>query len=310
MYSRLSEELKQARESNSLTLQQLANKTRIDIRYLQAMEEGNFSFQPELYIRAFIKSYAKFVGLDENVMVKKYQALKEGKIYHEPEPVINKKSNEHLPGDEKNRKEGNENDASPVDRTPEIKKHVISTTPSVTRFDSMHSREFPDQQSSIRQRNLIILGAIACVLILFGLIYYFFIRSNNEIIVPEKSYEEIVKENSNRYSDLEPKKDTTVGTVNYSTADSLRLLIRSDDTSWIKMTIDDTRSDEFIIFPHGKKTITAKNNYRLIIGNSRSIQFQLNEKQLDFSSPGKKVISLVIDSAGIHYTNPPDKKQG
>ena len=76
MLDKFAEELKQAREQNDLTLQQLAAKTRIDIKFLEQMEFGDFSFLPEVYARAFIKDYSKVVGLDEVRMLKKYDLAK------------------------------------------------------------------------------------------------------------------------------------------------------------------------------------------------------------------------------------------
>ncbi len=83
MFDKLAEELKEARVRNNLTLKQLSTKTRIDIKFLEAMEEGNLSFLPELYVKAFIKEYASVVGLNVEVTLKKYDAAKEGLPYEE-----------------------------------------------------------------------------------------------------------------------------------------------------------------------------------------------------------------------------------
>ena len=42
MFDKLSEELKAARIRAGLTLQQLANKSRIDLKFLEYIEDGNF----------------------------------------------------------------------------------------------------------------------------------------------------------------------------------------------------------------------------------------------------------------------------
>lgn len=303
MFDRLSEELKQAREKSGLTLQQLTNKTKIDIKFLQAMEDGNFSFQPDLYVRAFLKSYAKFVGLDENLMVRKYQSIKEGKPYHEPENLNRK---ETLLTEEKINpvpKSSYEQKKRPPEREEPVKQ-------SIPRYENTRGGDFSDQ-GGFNKRNVVILAGIACILVLFALIYYFFFRSDNDIIVTEKPYEEIVEEGSDRYADLEPKVDTTtVNTEQGYVSDSLKLLINTSDTSWVKITIDNTRSDEFVLFPGGQKTITAKDNYRIVFGNSKSIKLHLNNKPLDFVSPGRKVTSILVDTSGVRFASAPVKKQG
>ena len=71
MFDELANELKTAREKNTMTLAQVANKSKIDIKFLEAMEQGDFAFLPDLYVRAFIKNFAKTVGLDENKILQK-----------------------------------------------------------------------------------------------------------------------------------------------------------------------------------------------------------------------------------------------
>ena len=55
MFTKFAEELKEARTKSQLTLQHIASKTRIDLKFLEYMEKGNFNFLPDLYIKAFIK---------------------------------------------------------------------------------------------------------------------------------------------------------------------------------------------------------------------------------------------------------------
>jgi|GEM_PF-430954 len=80
MLEKFSEELKEARQRSEMSLQQVAARTRIDIKFLNAMENGNFSFQPELYVRAFIKDYCKAIGADEVKMIKRFDLAKQGKL--------------------------------------------------------------------------------------------------------------------------------------------------------------------------------------------------------------------------------------
>ena len=70
MLNKFAQELKKAREKADITLQNLSARSRLDIKFLQSIEKGDFSFLPELYVKAFIKDYAKFVGLDVNETIK------------------------------------------------------------------------------------------------------------------------------------------------------------------------------------------------------------------------------------------------
>ncbi|MGC9512798.1 MAG: helix-turn-helix domain-containing protein [Fidelibacterota bacterium] len=56
--------LKKKRIQKKITLEDLSLKTKINVRYFEAIERGDFSALPETYIRLFLKSYAQELGLD------------------------------------------------------------------------------------------------------------------------------------------------------------------------------------------------------------------------------------------------------
>lgn len=69
----IGEKLKEAREAQNITLDDLQESTKIQKRYLMAIEQGDFDLLPGIfYARAFIKEYALAVGLDANVLLKEH----------------------------------------------------------------------------------------------------------------------------------------------------------------------------------------------------------------------------------------------
>ncbi|MBO8170941.1 MAG: helix-turn-helix domain-containing protein [Bacillaceae bacterium] len=72
--SELGKLLKQTREEKKLTLDDIQRVTKIQRRYLEAIEKGNFSTLPgHFYVRAFIKSYAEAVGLSPDELFEEYK---------------------------------------------------------------------------------------------------------------------------------------------------------------------------------------------------------------------------------------------
>src|SRR5690625_4240497 len=70
----IGEILKEARESQTISLESLQETTKIQKRYLVAIEEGNFNILPgTFYARAFIKEYALAVGLDPHTLLEEHK---------------------------------------------------------------------------------------------------------------------------------------------------------------------------------------------------------------------------------------------
>lgn len=66
----IGEILKRAREERGLSLEEVAEKTKIRYRYLEAIEKENFDIMPGyVYVKGFIRNYARFLGLNPEALV-------------------------------------------------------------------------------------------------------------------------------------------------------------------------------------------------------------------------------------------------
>lgn len=70
----IGELLKRTREEKGLTLIDLQARTKIRLRYLQAIEEGELGKIPlgEVYLKGFLKAYAGALGLDGQAILERY----------------------------------------------------------------------------------------------------------------------------------------------------------------------------------------------------------------------------------------------
>ncbi len=272
MFDKFAEDLKAARVQRGLTLQQVAQKTKIDYKFLEVMEDGDFSFLPELYVKAFLKNYARVIGLDEDVVIMKYEAAKSGKFIPEEE-------------------------TPPVELEPkEIKKKDPVKTPimSSPKPPFINSGSVQD-----RQKAIVIAAVVVIVLIVAG--YFLFSGPSSEIIVTEKPLDEIVQENRERY--IEEKKQPVQIDSSFTSSDSLHLNIASTETSWVKITYDNKSTGEFILFPMSQKNVKASENFKITFGNARGIKLKLNGSEISFNNKST-VARILIDSTGIHYLTP------
>jgi cytoskeleton protein RodZ len=74
----LGDYLKSKREALNVSLQEIAQVTRIRRSILEAIESNRYDLlPPKVFAQGFIKSYASYLGLDENEVIKRYSELVE-----------------------------------------------------------------------------------------------------------------------------------------------------------------------------------------------------------------------------------------
>ena len=77
-------ELKELRLSKEISLEELETRTKINIKYLTAIEEGNFEILPVPYLRLFLRAYATEIGGDSDRSLEQLDSF----IGHK-KPVLN-----------------------------------------------------------------------------------------------------------------------------------------------------------------------------------------------------------------------------
>ena len=95
--STVAEQLRAAREAKHLTVEQVADLTKIRTDHVRALEEGNFSvFSAPVYIRGSVKNYAARLKLDvPQVMAALDAELGRTEDYSEP-PALTDEGNKPL----------------------------------------------------------------------------------------------------------------------------------------------------------------------------------------------------------------------
>ena len=72
--------LKSHRESKGVEIQEIAEYTKINPKYLHAIESGDFKVLPNVYMRLFLRSYAQFIGADAEQTLDDYEFHTTGKV--------------------------------------------------------------------------------------------------------------------------------------------------------------------------------------------------------------------------------------
>ncbi|MEW6770461.1 MAG: RodZ domain-containing protein [Bacillota bacterium] len=81
----IGEQLSTARKSRGVSLEAAEEATKIRVRFLEALENEEFSVLPgRVYAKAFLRSYARFLGLDDAALAQEFDAVWAA----EPEPPV------------------------------------------------------------------------------------------------------------------------------------------------------------------------------------------------------------------------------
>ena len=69
----LGQDLKRERELRGISLKEISSSTKISLRFLEALEEDRLDIIPgNFFIKAILRSYAKFIGLEEDYVLNKF----------------------------------------------------------------------------------------------------------------------------------------------------------------------------------------------------------------------------------------------
>lgn len=70
----LGEKIRKLRNDKRISLNEVSRVTRIQIGYLESLENGEYDKLPaDVYVKGFLRSYAEFLGVDDQVFIKLYE---------------------------------------------------------------------------------------------------------------------------------------------------------------------------------------------------------------------------------------------
>lgn len=308
MLKKLSDELVEVRTKKDISIEQIFTKTRIDKKYLAAIEEGNFSIMPEVYIRAFLKQYSNSIGLDPEEVLSKFEKAQKGIDYSAPV----------------------EDDKKVKSSTTEKKKEPLK------KMDDVSPKKDIPEMSPKPNVNKTVYYALAGILMLLFIfvVYKVFLTEPNTEIITEKPFEEVIESQQNHQASpsvkeeqkteqakldvekIEPKQLEQIKTKPETTTpekvkeeqvttpqqlSGLNLTIVGSDKSWIRVVTDDKDNIEFIIDKNVTKVLNAKEKFYLHIGNSGGVKLLLNNTDLNFTGSQGRVRKINITKNGIEY---------
>jgi cytoskeletal protein RodZ len=242
------EELQLYRQKKNISLQEISAATRINIRFLDAIERGDFTILPLTYMRAMLREYASYLDLDPNEVIQAFD-----RVYGARPSDVNL-------------------GAPPLKPEPTPPFHPLKTAP-----DTGLPRE-PIFSKGIRQIIQVPAFSIGLAfVVVVGVVIFFLLRnSGSHEAVKETPFDQVAKENEAR---LSPAPAVTTADA-AQRPDSLELRAKTNDTVWIQIRSDTGQARDMILAPNASYVWKAKQRFNVTVGNAGGITFTLNGKPI------------------------------
>ena len=241
----------------------ISAETRISLKFLDAIEHGQFEILPQTYVRAFLREYALMTGLDPEDVMQRYEiAMQESTPRKSDDPVHRRTSPQKMTPDE------------------DGKKKQFSLSPL--------------------QRNIAFGFFIAAAVALVAILANMNRSSSSGNTVEEVSFDRVVRESEAASIPQPIPAADSAPVVNAARPDSLRLEITTRDSVWINILIDGKFGHTFLFGANTKRVWSAKERFTVTMGNAGSATFQLNGKDIGpLGKRGAVVRNAVITEANL-----------
>jgi len=278
----LGSDLRDAREAGKISLETVSQRTKIPVKYIEAIERDDYSvFPSQTYARGFIRAIAKVVGMDPQILTRQFNAEnKPQQMRIEP-----KNAEAEL---EKALGWRPTLDRPPVFRRPENEGDL-----NLEFVEEEFSQPIQREPSSMRKRprglgktnwNKLASQALTllAVLIIVGAGYHYGRRVLSRI-----------KWSSPK---TEAASVPTQGYEPVKVADKYQhLVLKALDKSWVLVTMDDGQSKSETDLDQGEvKTYKAVKNFKVKLGNAGGVDVQFNGKPLGVLGVAGQVVEIVL----------------
>lgn len=301
--------LRQQRESKKISLREVAKSTKVREHLLEAIEEDQHHLlPPATYVKGFLLSYAKYLGLNPKDVLMRYRRdlkgepvtpslpqpqKQEPKVPPKPSPTPESRI-PFLPLPEHGQK-------TPLPRPPEPRRRIL-----------------------LNIKQIWVVGGVIAVSFIF---FYFFspypsklpIEPVLEKPVPEKLPIEptppvtaapSAAEEKPVVEERQPPAPSLPATATTSVLEKkpLSLQIKAIEETWVSLRVDDQSEREITFKPGEGISVQASNQLRMIIGNAGGLHLILGEKPLDKFGKSGEVVTLIITSKGVEVKRPEKPK--
>lgn len=269
----LGSELQQAREKASLSVEQIAQQTKISLRLLKALEEERFDLMPEpFFVKGVLKAYVRAVGGDEAYFLALYQS-EQGRAEAPPPSAVPAPT---VPRDRAGR--------------PSAPQPSRVHRPELMDFREAPGRPKPGLRRKVRLQPWVLILILVLLAGAVTALAVFYLGSRPKpapaitstvpsappIVKPEIPSEAAGKPGSTPASGQAPGQAQAAAPSGFESG--LKLDLRFSADTWIQVAADGRIVLEGIQAAGHETTLRASEEFIIQIGNAGGVAYTLNDK--------------------------------
>lgn len=273
--------LKNQRESKQISLREVAKNTRVREHVLRAIEEDQHHLlPPATYVKGFLLAYAKYLKLDSNDVLRRYERVLKG-----------------------------ESIAPASVQSPRPKREIPPTQASKPKHKILWNTK----------QTWVVVGVVVASFVIFYFFSPYASRPPTDL-PPGKLVEMkppiassppvlATTQPPERKPVVQEKKPLTpsapaAATPSVQEKKAISLQLKAIEQTWVSLQADDQSGKEMILKPGEGITVQASDRILMKLGNAGGLDLVLNGKPL--GKPGKsgEVLTLIVTSKGAEVKRP------
>ncbi len=280
------DKLRREREMRKISLDEIAAATKIGTRSLKALEDENFSILPGgIFNRGFVRSYARFLGLNEDDAVADYQA-------------------------------------AVTEQPVSVEKIVAqSAMAKASRLAAQQAQESSDKSGVLRAVGLL---ALACAVVFGGYQAFrhgYFKALKGPSLhrqmkqqaqgaahpppTPSQQTPSVPTVATDRTPAPQARTQSTTATPQQASlsvapiASEFTVSIKTSEESWLSVTADGKRAFQRLFAANEQQSVSAKSKIEIKIGNPNGTEISLNGKPLALTGSLDHPRTVIVDADGL-----------
>lgn len=269
----LSQRFFSERQRRGLSIRELAATTKIREPYIEALERGRYDVLPAVYVRSFIRTLGSALGIPAAELASLMSAT-----FDEQQDA-----GERLPAYQPTPppRESSISLSQAAQRTSDA---VVASVEKVRAATQQPMQQLQSVSTRIPRRALIGGAAVLLVILL-----WLGIRACDSSTSNDTATEDVIQ-----------VQDPNA----IAPTDSIILTAVAQDTAWVSITMDGTRSQQVVVVPETEYRWSAMEKFVVSIQNAGAVQFFRNESPLPvFGKAGEAVREVKITRKDVTASN-------